>query len=123
MQDVYYYAPQDYDQQQLDVFADNIKPDRTADDLLTQVLLDWGLPLSLKIEEVEISGKQVFKVAENSLFACFDKDIDEAFAKAIAKEKPMRIVFRDSSFKDDTAKTNVRQLLKQLSGETEVRVL
>ena len=122
MRDVY-YTPQAYDQAQLDAFADNVKEDRTADDLLTQVLLDWGLPLSLKIEQVEMAGKQVFKVAENSLFACFDKGIDEAFAKAIAKEKPLRVVFKDSSFKDDTAKTNVKQLLKQLSGETEMRVL
>ena len=122
MQDVY-YAPQEYDQAQLDAFADNVKEDRTADDLLTQVLLDWGLPLSLKIEQVEIAGKQVFKVAENSLFACFDNGIDEAFAKEIAKEKPLRVVFKDSSFKDDTAKMNVKQLLKQLSGETEMRVL
>lgn len=122
MQDVY-YKPQDFVQGQLDVFADNVKPDRTADDLLAQVLLDWGLPLSLRIEQVKIAGKQVFKVAENSLFACFDKEIDEDFAKEIAKEKPLRIVFRDNGFKNDTAKTNVKQLLKQLSPETEMKVI
>jgi len=122
MQDVY-YAPQDYQQAQLEAFADNVKPDRSADDLLTQVLLDWGLPLSLKIEQVEIAGKPVFKVAENSLFACFAQGIDEAFAKEMAKEQPLRMVFKDSSFKDDTAKTNVKQLLKQLSPDTEMRVL
>ncbi|MCB0703259.1 MAG: site-specific DNA-methyltransferase [Ignavibacteriae bacterium] len=122
MQDVY-YKPQDYDQGNLDIFADNVKPDRTADDLLAQVMLDWGLPLSLKIEQVEVSGKKVFKVAENSLYACFDSGIDEDFAKAIAKDAPLRIVFRDSGFKNDTAKTNVKQLLKQLSPETEMKVL
>lgn len=122
MQDVY-YKPQDYQQASLDLFADNVKPDRTADDLLAQVILDWGLPLSLKIEQVIIAGKQVFKVAENSLYACFDKGIDEDFAKAIANEKPLRIVFRDNGFKDDTAKTNVKQLLKQLSPETEMKVI
>lgn len=122
MQDVY-YRPQDYKQDQLDMFADNVKPDRTPDDLLAQVMLDWGLPLSLKIEQVKIAGKQVFKVAEDSLYACFDKGIDEAFAKAIAQDKPLRIVFRDSGFKDDTAKTNVKQLLKQLSPETEMKVI
>ena len=122
MQDVY-YRPQDYNQDQLEIFADNIKPDRTADDLLTQVMLDWGLPLSYKIEQLSLSGKQVFQVAQNSLMACFDKGIDENFAKEVATYKPMRIVFRDRGFKDDTAKENVRQLLKQLSPETEMRVI
>lgn len=122
MQDVY-YKPQDYKQASLELFADNVKSDRTADDLLTQVMLDWGLPLSLRIEQVEISGKQVFKVAENSLYACFDKNIDEEFAKELATSKPLRVVFRDAGFKDDTAKTNVKQLLKQLSPETEMKVI
>ena len=122
MQDVY-YKPQDYDQSNLDLFADNVKSDRSADDLLAQVMLDWGLPLSLKIEKVDVSGKKVFKVAENSLYACFDKGIDEEFAKSIAKDEPLRIVFRDSGFKNDTAKTNVKQLLKQLSPETEMKVI
>jgi adenine-specific DNA-methyltransferase len=122
MQDVY-YRPQDYQQENLELFADNVKPDRTPDDLLAQVILDWGLPLSLKIEQVTISGKQVFKVAGNSLYACFDKGIDEDFAKEIAKDAPLRIVFRDSGFKNDTAKTNVKQLLKQLSPETEMKVV
>lgn len=122
MQDVY-YRPQDYKQDTLDLFANNVKPDRTADDLLAQVMLDWGLPLSLKIEQVTIAGKKVYKVAGDSLYACFDKGIDEDFAKAIAKDKPLRIVFRDNGFKDDTAKTNVKQLLKQLSPETEMKVI
>ena len=122
MQDVY-YKPHEYQQGNMDMFADNVKPDRTADDLLAQVMLDWGLPLSLKIEQVDVLGKQVFKVAENSLYACFDSGIDEDFAKAISKDKPLRIVFKDSGFKDDTAKTNVKQLLKQLSPETEMKVI
>lgn len=122
MQDVY-YKPKDYTQESLELFADNIKPGRTSEDLLTQVLLDWGLPLSLKIKKKDILGKDVFSVAENSLFACFDRGVDEAFAKEIAKEKPLRIVFRDSSFKNDTAKENVKQLLKQLSPDTEMKVI
>lgn len=122
MQDVY-YRPQELDQSKMDLFSDNVKPDRTEDDLLAQVMLDWGLPLSLKIEQVNVSGKKVFKVDDNSLFACFDTGIDETFAKEIAKEKPLRIVFKDAGFKDDTAKTNVKQLLKQLSPETEMKVL
>jgi adenine-specific DNA-methyltransferase len=122
MQDVY-YRPQDYRQENMELFADNIKFDRTTDDLLAQVMLDWGLPLSLRIEQLHIAGKEVFRVAGNSLYACFDTDIDEAFASAAAKDKPLRIVFRDSGFKDDTAKTNVKQLLKQLSPETEMKVI
>jgi hypothetical protein len=122
MKDVY-YRPQDYKQETLDMFADNIKPDRTADDLLAQVMLDWGLPLSYKIEQIDINGKQVFRVAQDSLLACFDTGIDEDFAKEIAKEKPLRVVFRDSGFADDTAKINVQQLLKQLTPETEMKVI
>jgi adenine-specific DNA-methyltransferase len=122
MQDVY-YKPKDYNQSELDLFSDNIKPDRSPDDLLAQVMLDWGLPLSLKIINETITGKQVYKVANNSLYACFDKDIDEQFAKELAKDKPLRVVFKDSGFKDDTAKTNVKQLLKQLSPDTEMKVL
>jgi len=122
MQDVY-YKPQDYRQSSLDLFADNVKADRTSDDLLVQVMLDWGLPLNLKIETKEICGKQVFKVAENSLFACFDLGIDENFAKELASENPLRVVFKDNAFKDDTAKTNVKQLLKQLSPNTEMKVI
>jgi adenine-specific DNA-methyltransferase len=86
-------------------------------------MLDWGLPLSLKIVQESITGKKVFKVARNSLFACFDSGIDEAFAKGIATEKPLRIVFRVASFKNDTAKENVKQLLKQLSPEKEMKVI
>jgi len=118
-----YYRPQDFVQDNLDIFEDNIKPDRTPDDLLTQVLLDWGLSLSLPIEQLSIANKLVFKVAENSLLACFDSGIDEAFAKELATYKPMRVVFKDKSFKDNSAKENVKQLLKQLSAETEMKVI
>ncbi|MBU1368077.1 MAG: site-specific DNA-methyltransferase, partial [Bacteroidetes bacterium] len=122
MQDVY-YRPQDYKQEAMELFADNIKADRTPDDLLAQVMLDWGLSLSLKIEQQQLQGKLLFKVAGNSLFACFDDGIDEAFAKAVAPEHPLRIVFRDKGFSSDTAKVNVKQLLKQLSPETEMKVI
>jgi adenine-specific DNA-methyltransferase len=122
MQDVYYH-PQDYDQSKMDMFADNVKTDRTADDLLAQIILDWGLPLNLKIEQANISGKQVYKVDDDSLYACFDSGLDENFAREIAKGKPLRVVFRDNSFKDNSAKTNVKQLLKQLSPETEMKVI
>ena len=99
MQDVY-YKPQDYAQENIDLFADNVKPDRSADDLLAQVMLDWGLALSLKIDQVDVLGKKVFKVAGNSLYACFDSGIDEDFAKAISQDEPLRIVFKDSGFQE-----------------------
>ena len=122
MKDVY-YRPQDFQQETLELFADNIKEDRTADDLLTQIMLDWGLPLSLSIKELKIAGKRVFKVAENSLMACFDNGINEAFAKEIAAHAPLRVVFKDASFADNSAKENVKQLLKQLSPNTEMKVI
>jgi adenine-specific DNA-methyltransferase len=122
MKDIYHH-PQDYKQGQLDAFADNIKPDRTADDLLAQVMLSWGLPLSLKVERMTVVGKEVFCVAENSLYACFDKRINEAVIEEIAKDKPLRVLFRDNAFENDTVKANVQQLLKQLSPETEMKVI
>ena len=119
-----------------ELFANHIKPDRTADDLVAQVMLDWGLPLSLPIEQTTIAGKTVYKVAGNALYCCFDEGIDENFVRELtspptplleergaASPLPMRIVFHDYAFANDTAKENVRQLLKQLSGETEMRVI
>ena len=114
LQDVY-YKPQEFRQDELELYSDNVKPDRSPEDILFQILLDLGLSLSLPIQTKTILKKTVYCVAGNSLYACFDSGIDEAFAREIAKEKPLRIVFRDSGFKDDTAKTNVQQILKQLS--------
>ena len=122
MEDVY-YQPQTLDQGNMDMFASNIKADRTSEDLLTQVLLDWGLPLTLKTEKATIAGKEVFKVAGDSLFGCFDDGLEETFAKAVAAEAPMRLVVKDSAFESDTAKVNVQQLLKQLSPNTELKVI
>ena len=86
-------------------------------------MLAWGLPLSAKIEQATVADKQLLKVEENTLYACFDSGIDEAFAKAIAPDAPLRVVFKDAGFKNDTAKVNVQQLLKQLSPETEMKVI
>ena len=122
MQDVY-YKPQDYNQGTLDLFADNVKADRKSEDLVAQIMLDWGLQLSLPIERKTVAGKEVYAVAGDSLYCCFDKGIDEAFAKEVAKDQPLRIVFRDNGFKDDTAKENVKQLLKQLAPSTEMKVV
>ncbi len=122
MKDVY-YSPASFNQEQLDMFSDNIKDDRTDEDLVAQVMLDWGLPLSLKIEQKGIAGKKVYTVADNYLYCCFDDNVDEQFAREVATHKPLRIVFRDKGFVSDTAKENVRQLLKQLTPETQMRVI
>ena len=122
MADVY-YAPDAQDKANLDLFVDNIKPDRTAEDLLFQVMLDWGVDLALSIEKKAIQGKDVFFVDGNALAACFDAHggIDETFVKELATHKPLRVVFRDAGFKDSAVKINVEQIFKLLSPSTEVK--
>lgn len=120
-----YYSPDNLDQKQLNLFTDNIKSDRTAEDLLFQVLLDWGVDLSLPITREIIADNEVFFVDDNALAACFEKDgqITEDFCKELAKHKPMRVVFRDAGFKDDSVKINVEQIFKLLSPHTEVKTI
>ena len=120
MKDVY-YSPNESKQGDLLAQMDNIKADRTPEDLLFQILLDWGLDLALPISEDTICGKSVFFVDENALAACFDSDLTEEFVGQIAKRKPLRAVFRDGSFGDDSAKINAEQILKLLSPSTEFR--
>ncbi|GGB56377.1 site-specific DNA-methyltransferase [Tistrella bauzanensis] len=122
MADVY-YAPDALDKANLDLFVDNIKPDRTVEDLLFQVMLDWGVDLALPIEQKTIQGKDVFFVDGNALAACFDAHggVDEAFVKELATHKPLRVVFRDAGFKDSAVKINVEQIFKLLSPSTEVK--
>ena len=124
MADVY-YAPDALDKANLDLFVDNIKPDRTAEDLLFQVMMDWGVDLALPIARESIQGKEVFFVDDNALAACFDSHggIDEAFVKELAKSQPLRVVFRDAGFKDSAIKINVEQIFKLLSPATEVKCI
>ncbi len=124
MADVY-YAPDALDKANLDLFVDNIKPDRTAEDLLFQVMMDWGVDLALPIARKSIQGKEVFFVDDNALAACFDAHggIDEAFVKELAKNQPLRVVFRDAGFKDSAIKINVEQIFKLLSPATEVKCI
>lgn len=122
MKDVY-YRPEDYSQSLLDMFEDNIKEDRTPLDLLFQVMLDLGKPLSAKIEEKEIAGKHVFVVDGNDLIACFDKDIMDEVVKAIAQMKPLYAVFRDSSMANDSVGTNFEQIFATYSPNTTRKVL
>lgn len=120
-----YYRPDEIEKDQLDLLVDNIKPDRTPEDLLFQVMLDWGVDLALPIAKETIQGKEVFFVDGNSLAACFDarSGIDEAFVKELAKRQPLRVVFRDAGFKDSAVKINVEQIFKLLSPATEVKCI
>jgi adenine-specific DNA-methyltransferase len=124
MADVY-YAPGALDKAKLDLFVDNIKPDRTAEDLLFQVMLDWGVDLAMPITKQSIQGKDVFFVDGNALAACFDASgsIDEAFVKELAKHQPLRVVFRDAGYKNSAVKINVEQIFKLLSPATEVKCI
>ena len=124
MEDVY-YSPDATDQKMLAQMKDNIKEDRTDEDLLFQVLLDWGVDLSLPIKKEGISGHDVFFVDDNALLACFVKfgEITEDFVKELAKYEPLRMVFRDAGYKDSSVKINVEQIFKLLSPHTEIRTI
>lgn len=116
-----YYAPDKIEQKQLHLFSDNIKADRSSEDLLFQVLLDWGVDLSYNIQRKNILGKEVYFVDENALVACFDQGIDESFVSELTRFKPLRAVFKDNSFASDATKINLDQTFKQLSPVTEVK--
>ncbi|MCW5322455.1 site-specific DNA-methyltransferase [Verminephrobacter aporrectodeae subsp. tuberculatae] len=124
MADVY-YAPNTLDKGQIDLLVDNIKPDRIPEDLLFQVMLDWGVDLTLPIARRPIRGKDVYFVDGNVLVACFDEHsgIDEDFVKELAKHQPLRVVFRDAGFKNSAVKINVEQIFKLLSPATEVKCI
>ena len=122
MKDVY-YNPADYDVTMFSQMEDNIKEDRTPEDLLLQVMLDLGVLLSSKIEETTIAGKKVFNVEDNYLIACFDKDVTEKTITAIAKKKPYYFVMRDSSMANDSVATNFDQIFAAYSPDTVRKVL
>ena len=118
-----YYTPEEVSQQDMFSLVDNVKPDRTPEDLLFQVMLDLGVLLSSPIEVKEIAGKKVFNVADGFLLACFDHDVTEETVKAIAQMKPYYAVFRDSSMANDSVATNFDQIFETYSPETVRKVL
>ena len=122
MKDVYYTSDA-YSRDMFDMLADNIKEDRTPEDLLFQVMLDLGIPLSAKIEESVIAGKKVFKVEDNYLIACFDSNLTEETITAIAQQRPYYYVMRDSSMANDSVATNFEQIFATYSPETDRKVL
>lgn len=117
------YQPDELTQDSLSLHVDNLKPDRSPEDLLFQVLLDWGVDFALPITEENIAKRRVFIVADNALAACFDTGLDETFVKELAKRQPLRAVFRDSSYANDAAKINFEQIFKALSPNTELKTL
>ncbi len=120
-----YYTPDAVEQKQLSLLTDNIKADRSSEDLLFQVLLDWGVDLTFPITKETIENREVFFVDNNALAACFVKNgqITEDFCKELTKRQPLRVVFRDSGFKDDSVKINVEQIFKLMSPHTEVKCI
>ena len=122
MKDIY-YEPSKLNQTQLNMFESNIKEDRTSEDLLTQVILDLGLTLDLSIEERNILNNKVYFVAGNSLVACFDNQINIDILNQICEVKPLKVVFRESSFRNDSDKINAYERIKKLSPETEISVI
>lgn len=122
MNDVY-YTPEETDQRMLNGLESNIKADRSAEDLLFQVMLDLGVLLSAKIEEERISGKKIFNVDDNYLIACFDEDVDEAVIMEVANKKPTYFVMRDSSLANDSVSVNFDQIFMRYSPDTVRKVL
>lgn len=122
MNDVY-YSPAEYSQDLLTMLESNVKSDRTDLDLLFGCLLEWGLPLSLPYSSEQIEGYTVHNYNDGDLIACFDENIPESVIKEIAKQQPLRAVFRDSCFKDSPAKINISEIFKLLAPETSIKVI
>ncbi len=120
MKDVY-YRPDDVKQSQLWEMVDSVKDDRTPEDLLFQVLVDWGMDLTLPIRQEIVHKKTVFFVNEKELVACFDQGVTEEIVRELAKLTPFRVVFRDNSFVSDAVKINTQQIFRQLSPSTDLK--
>lgn len=118
-----YYQPDQLTQDDLSLQVDNLKRGRGSEDLLFQVLLDWGVDLALPVTEERIAGRRVFFVDGDALAACFETGLDEAFVKALAARAPLRAVFRDAGYASDAVKINIEQIFKALSPHTELKTL
>ena len=116
-------TPDQTDQPALAGLQDNVKPGRTGEDLLFQVLLDWGLELTMPISVEKIEGHEVFVIEEDALIACFESEVSQALVRAIAERKPLRAVFRDSGFSSDDARINAEQVFAEISSATDVKAI
>ena len=108
------HAPKDWNQQELDLFLNNIKSDRTDLDLLFGCMLDWGVQLSLPMTTEEVDGKKIYTVNEGDLVACFADKVTDNVVRAMAEKQPLRVIFRDSCFERDADKINIYETFKQL---------
>ena len=122
MNDVY-YSPADYSQENLSLFENNVKSDRTDLDLLFGCLLEWGIPLSLPYSSEKIDGCTIHNYNDGDLIACFDENVPDSVIKEIAKRQPLRAVFRDSSFANSPSKINVGEIFKLMAPDTRVKVI
>ena len=122
MEDIY-YTPKDISQANLFSLVDNVKSDRTAEDLLFQVMLELGATLDSKIETEVVAGKTIYNVADGYLVACFDKDVTDEVVTTIAKMHPLYAVLRDTSMATDSTATNFEQLFKTYSPDTVTKIL
>ena len=116
-------SPDDTDQLSLDLLEGSVKPNRSGEDLLFQVLLDWGLELTMRIDSERIDGHEVFVVDNGALIACFDELVDPTIVLSIAKRAPLRAVFRDSGFASDAARINAEQVFREVSPSTDVKAI
>lgn len=117
------YSPQDVQQQEIFSLIDNLKPDRTAEDLLIQVMMSLGVTLDCSIEQKIIANKNIFNVSNGYLIACFDKDVTDEVVTAIAKEQPVYAVLRDACFSSDSVADNFEQIFKTYAPETICKVI
>lgn len=116
-------SPDELDQDQLELYTGSVKPGRTGEDLLFQVLLDWGLELTMAISVQQIDGHEVFVVEDGSLVACFDDEVSPALVRDIAEREPVRAVFRDSGFESDANRINAEQIFAEVSPSTDMKVI
>jgi adenine-specific DNA-methyltransferase len=116
-------TPDALGQDQLDLYTEGVKPDRTGEDVLFQVLLDWGLEITNPIAVEQVEGHEIFVVEDGALIACFDEKVSPSLVRAVAERKPLRVVFRDSGFATDSDRINAEQVFVELSPSTDVKAI
>jgi adenine-specific DNA-methyltransferase len=116
-------APDALAQEELELFHNSLKPGRTPEDLLFQVLLDWGLELSMAIARDTVDGRELLVVDGGALIACFDDEVSSTVVRDIAKRGPLRAVFRDSGFGSDADRINAQQIFAEVSPATDLKVI
>lgn len=118
-----YRTPDQLSQQELGSLVESVKPGRTGEDLLFQVMLDWGLEISLPIRTETIGGHEVFVVGENVLMACFDQSVTPDLMSELASREPLRVVLRDTAFASDSERINAEQVFRELSPASDIKVI